>query len=471
MRSILIFLTLALGVSAQAKPNIVFLLADDQSTYTLGCYGNEDVKTPHIDQLAAEGLVFDNHYDTTAICMASRANIFTGLYEYRHGCNFGMGDLSQELWNNSYPMLLKKAGYKVAFAGKYGVEVEGRKLPIEDFDKWGGGPGQTNYATKKNKSMAAYAEEYPHSTVSYGAFGRDFIRECAKGDEPFCLSISFKAPHMPDTPDPQFDDVYAGNKFKKPENYGREHGEHFSEQSRQGRQYERFHSWHYSDNYDEVMRKYHQLIYAIDQAVGMIRAELEAQQLLDDTVIIYTSDNGFLCGSHGYGSKVVPYEESSRVPLIIRGGGAKVGRTSSLTGNIDLGPTMLDLADVDAPANLDGVSLTPLLTKHDAEVHESLQLMNFWGPEKVHSFGVVTPEFKYVLWNNQTDGMKQAEELFDKNRDPLELKNAAINPEYTPKLKAMRDLYDESVRQIAERSVRPGYKVYGERFDRAKPWK
>ncbi|MFT5469828.1 MAG: arylsulfatase A-like enzyme [Verrucomicrobiales bacterium] len=472
-RIALFFFTLTLaatGFSQEKRPNIVFLLADDQALWTLGCYGNEDVVTPNIDQLAAEGVVFENHYDTTAICMASRANIFTGLYEYRHGCNFGLGDLSSDLWNASYPQLLKKAGYTTAFAGKYGVEVEGRGLPAEDFDAWGGGPGQTNYATKKNKSMVDYADEFPHSSVSYGAFGRDFIQKSAEGDAPFCLSISFKAPHMPATPDRQFDDVYAGKTFQKPENYGREFGEHFSEQSRQGRQFERFHSWNYADKYDQVMRLYYQQIHGIDQAVGMIRAELEAQQLLDNTVIIYTSDNGFLCGAHGYGSKVLPYEEATRVPLIIRAPGVKPARSAALTGNIDLGPTMLAVAGVNAPEGLDGVSLLPLLSKPGDQVRDSLALMNFWGPEAVHSFAVVTSDWKYVLWNYAGKDMKPAEELFDKNRDALELQNAALNPEKRPQLTEMQKLYDQEVRAIAEKSVRPAYKGYGEHFKRGATW-
>ena len=213
--------------SQDEKWNLIFLLSDDQTTYSMGCYGNEDVKTPHMDQLAADGMIFDNHYDTTAICMASRASIFTGLFEYRTGCNFDHGHMIEKKWAKSYPMLLREAGYRTAFAGKFGMEIADKpeakkgRLAEEDFDKWGGGPGQTSYKTKINKSMAAYAEEYPHSTVSYGAFGRDFIKESAEDDSPFCLSISFKAPHMPATPDPQFDDVYAGKTFTKPVNYGR----------------------------------------------------------------------------------------------------------------------------------------------------------------------------------------------------------------------------------------------------------
>ena len=106
--------------------------------------------------------------------------------------------------------------------------------------------------------MAKYAEQYPHSTLSYAAFASDFIKESAESDQPFCLSISFKAPHQPTTPDPKFDDVYKGATFIKPKNYGRRYSGHFAAQSKQGRQFERFHSWNYSDKYDETMATYDQ---------------------------------------------------------------------------------------------------------------------------------------------------------------------------------------------------------------------
>lgn len=109
------------------RPNIIFLLSDDQSTYSMGCYGTPGAKTPNLDKLADDGIVFDNHYDTTAICMASRANVLTGMFEYKTGCNFEHGDLLREHWLKSYPMLLRKAGYRTAFAGKLGIEVTDEK--------------------------------------------------------------------------------------------------------------------------------------------------------------------------------------------------------------------------------------------------------------------------------------------------------------------------------------------------------
>lgn len=462
--------------AASEKPNLVFLLTDDQTTYSLGCYGNGDVKTPHIDQLAADGIAFDNHYDTTAICMASRASIFTGLFEYRTGCNFEHGHLIRRKWEKSYPVLLREAGYITAMAGKIGIEVTDKPdgkgaLPENDFDRWGAGPGQTGYATKKNKSMVKYAAEYPHSTLSYGAFGRDFVLDSAKGEKPFCLSISFKAPHKPATPDPQFDHIYKGQTFAKPDNYGRENGSHFSKQSQQGRQYVRFNEWGYADNYDEVMATYHQQIYAIDVAVGMVREALKEAGVKNNTVVIFTSDNGFLCGSHGYGSKVLPYEEASRVPMIVYIPGhensGKGLRCGALTGNVDFHPTMLELAGLDVPKGIDGRSLLPLYDDPSATTHEQLPLINVWGPKEVHSLGVVTRDYKYINWPYDKAGFERTEELFFLREDRGEMENVIGAPPHSSALEDMRQRYDREVKSWKEKAVPfHNYAPFGKWFER-----
>ncbi|MEC8553500.1 MAG: sulfatase [Planctomycetota bacterium] len=468
------------AASAFERPNIVFLFADDQATYSMGCYGTPGAKTPKLDQLAREGMVFDRHYDTTAICMASRVNVMTGLYEYKAGCNFDSGNLLDSHWQNSYPIQLRKAGYQTAFAGKFGFTIcekpNGKgKLPESDFDSWGGGPGQTSYQTSKNASMRKYAEEYPHSTLSYGAFGRDFIKDAATKDAPFCLSISFKAPHHPVQPDPEFDDVYKGAKFVKPANYGREHGEHFSNQSRQGRQYERFHSWNYADKYDETMALYYQQIYAIDVATGMIRKAIEEAGVSKNTVVIYSSDNGFLNGSHGYGSKVLPYEEATRVPLIVfdprHSSSGKQLRCDALTGNVDIGATIFDLAGVDTPESMDGRSLMRLLDDPQKEIHDYLPLVNVWGPNKVHSFAVVTKQGKYVYWPYAGEGFEATEEAYDMKNDNLELHNMLGKPEYQAQVDALKRTYSKALKHWKkERVDYHGYSRFVTIFDPGKPW-
>ncbi|MCF7848659.1 MAG: sulfatase [Kiritimatiellales bacterium] len=468
-------------LAKDARPNIIYLMTDDQCSYSMGCYGNPDVKTPVLDKLASDGMVFDNHYDTTAICMASRAIVMTGMYEFKTGCNFSHGNMMKDIWQKSYPILLRQAGYVTAFAGKFGFDIQdgpdGKKLPLpeSDFDMWGGGPGQTNYDTKKNKSMAKYAAEYPHSTLSYGAFGRDFIRDAAKAKKPFCLSISFKAAHRPTTPDPKFDAVYAGKKFKKPGNYGREKGEHFSKQSKQDRQYTRFEEWGYSDRYDEVMAIYHQQVYGVDVAVGMIRDALKEQGVDKNTVIIYTSDNGFFCGSHGYGSKVLPYEESARVPLIVydprHPNSGKKLRSEALTGNIDFAPTILSLAGLPIPGNMDGRNIMKLYDNPKAQNHESMMLINDWGKAPTHALAIVTKDLKYINWSYAAEGFEVTEELYHTGNDPLELVNRVKNPEDKATLDMMRKHYDKAVSQWKTEAVPFNkYQQYGTIFDRSIPW-
>lgn len=457
------------------RPNIIFLLADDQCSYSVGCYGNTDVKTPQMDQLGYDGVIFDTHYDTTSICMASRATIMTGMYEYKTGCNFGSGHLPAGIWNASYPVLLRSSGYLTAFAGKFGFEVEGKGLCESDFDVWGGGPGQTSYETAKNRSMAGYAGKYPHSTLSYGAFGRDVIKRAVNEAKPFCLSISFKAPHRPVSPDPTFDDVYEGRTFTKPGNFGRAYAAHLSAQSKQGRQYTRFSEWHYDTDYDRVMARYNQLVYAIDVAIGMIREELVRQGIADNTVIIYTSDNGYLCGSHGYASKVLPMEESSRVPLMIfdprrRTSGRKL-RSRALTGNIDVAPTILDLAGLPVPENMDGKSLLPLLEDPGGDLRDHMAFINTWGAEATHSLTALTKSWKYTYWWYGGEGMTPAEELFNTAHDPLELKNLAGDPAFSADLKRMREAYDVELAAWKQQVVpSTHYRKYGILFDRTVSW-
>jgi arylsulfatase A-like enzyme len=189
-----------------------------------------------------------------------------------------------------------------------------------------------------------------------------------------------------------------------------------------------------------------------DVAVGMIMEAVQRAAVADNTVIIFTSDNGYFCGSHGYGSKVLPYEEGSRVPLIIfdprHVNSGKSIRCQELTGSIDFAPTILDLAGVRIPRKLDGRSLLPLYDQPQKPIHESLQLINVWGPVACHSFAVMTKQHKYIYWPWEKDNFKPAEEIYDIPSDPLELVNIAELPlreANIPVLNQMRKIYAEAV--------------------------
>jgi len=308
----------AVAANAADKPNIIFLLTDDQTIGTLGCYGNKDIITPNLDKLARDGVRFANHYDTTSICMASRSSVMTGLYEYLHGCNFSHGDMERRFFAKSYPARLRQAGYFTGFAGKIGFVLQGEQFEVlgKEFDVWAGGPGQTNYKTEQNKGIAKYAAQYPHCSRAYGAWAQDFLKVAKQSGKPFCMSISFKAPHLPFTPDPIDLKLYESRKtFTRPPNYGVENGKHLSPQVHTSRAATGYREW--VNDYDNTVRLYYALITGVDAAVAMIREELARDGLDKNTVIIFTSDNGYNSGSHGFGDKVIPYEEGSKAPLII----------------------------------------------------------------------------------------------------------------------------------------------------------
>ena len=467
-------------VENKKKPNIIFFLTDDQSYDTQKDYGNPDVKTPNLDILADQGVVFSRHYNTTAICMASRANLMTGQYEYKTGCNFDHGSLRTKQWSTSYPVLLREEGYRVGFVGKFGFSVsdtnggweqEG-EFAKKDFDFYGGSPHQTSYKTIENKSMAKYAEEYPHSTRSYGAATIDFIKESVKDDQPFCMSVYFKAPHKPSQPDPVFDTVYENTVFRKPLNFGREAGEHLAKQSRMGRQYKRFVEWGYDkdETYQEELRKYHQLVYGVDYSIGMVLEELKKLNIEDNTIIIFSSDNGYFNGAHGLGSKVLPYEEGARVPLIIVDPRLdNVARTASLTGNVDITATILDYAGVDIPAVYDGKSLVPIVNDPSAQVREVLPIIQVWGPKGTQCLTVMDDQYKYVYWYFEDDAnnIKPTEELFDIVNDPYEMVNLANQSEYKSQLIKMRELYDQQLEHWTNEGVKYNdYEKYSSLFKR-----
>lgn len=464
-----LLLTILTGRTLAAEgtpPNIVYLMTDDQTDVATGCYGNKQVKTPQMDRLARDGIRFRNHYNTTAICMASRVCVMTGLYEYRHGCNFMHGDLPYAKFLKSYPVLLRKAGYFTGFAGKIGFSISGKSFNdfAKHFHVWAGGRGQTKYQTARNPLIAKYAKQYPHSSRAYAAWASDFMIAAKKTGKPFCLSISFKAPHLPFTPDKKFDDVYRDLTWIKPLNFGKKNATHLAPQAKTGRQYNGYKFWRKSDaTYQEAMRGYNQLIHGVDVALGMIRKSLETHGFAKNTVIIFTSDNGYSCGAHGFGGKVLPYEEASRSPLIIydpRQPKSKRGQERTLvTGNIDMAPTIIELAGLSVPKECDGVSLRLEIQKAGSVKRKSIALTNLWGNREIQEMAVVTPEWKYIYWSYESKTMRPTEELFHVAKDRREMKNLAGSPEHAAKLKEMRAMYDRHFAHLKSHVV--DYNRYG----------
>jgi arylsulfatase A-like enzyme len=266
------------------------------------------------------------------------------------------------------------------------------------------------------------------------------------------MSISFKAPHMPFTPDSIDMKLYEGKTFTRAANYGVENGKHLSPQVHTSRAATSYREW--VTDYDNVAAKYYALITGMDAAVGMIIEELERQGLANNTVIIFTSDNGYNSGSHGFGDKVIPYEEGSKSPLIIydprlsKEYGSKI--CNAITGNVDMAATILALSGVPAPADIDGKNLLSLLTNPQGNVREYLPLFNFWGIESAQSMAVVTPEWKYIYWYYAGDGMKPVEELFHLTQDRIEMHQLAADPQYATQLKMMHKFYDTQLDHLSK---------------------
>lgn len=474
--------------TAQRRPNILFLLTDDQAYWTTGHNGHPLARTPEMDRLAAEGLVLDRHYDASPICMASRATIATGLYEYRTGTNFEHGQMPPELFDRSYHVLLRQAGYFTGFIGKFGFGVgdsscprcphfynEDSLLPGDRFDWWRGQPGQSSYVTARNPNMAYLAERFPHLTRANGCVAGEFLDAAQKSGRPFCLSVSFKAPHGPLTPDPVFDDLYAGAEFPKPENYGEAGAAHLAPHIRTGRQWFQFEQTYGPRAFSETYRKYFQLIHGADVAIGMIRRALAERGLAESTVIVFTSDNGFFCGSHHLNGKVLTYEESSRVPMVVFDPRHPVSgqgvRCRQLTANVDIAPTLLDLAGLPIPEGLDGVSLLPLLDNPEQPVRDSVSLLNCWNMPPTQGLAVTDGRLKYIYYWYQGEGMVPTEELYDVLADPCELRNLATAPGHAADLQRMQQLYDCAVANIRDNAVRSRrYEDYGTLLDRHIPW-
>jgi len=431
------------------RPNILFLLGDDHRWDALGCMGDPVVKTPHIDALSSQGVTFTRNFVTTAICVTSRASIFTGLYARTHRILEFRNSFSPELWARAYPMLLRRAGYRTGFIGKFGID--GGKAPAEDFDYWRGFQGQGHYFPNKDGRT--------HLTTIQGNQMLEFL-QASKPDQPFCLSVSFKAPHVQDEDprqflyDPQDEAMYKDLQIPLPRTAAPQYIEQLplSVQRSEGRR-----RWAVRFStprlYQESVKGYYRLISGVDRQVGRAVEELRRLGLADNTIIIYTGDNGFYLSEHGLAGKWLMHEESIRTPLVIcdpRLEKDKGGRKySQLVLNIDLAPTMLDMAGERHPASMQGRSLVPMVSgtvpKWRSEFfYEHHFRNNGWIPS---TEGVRTNRYKYTKY---TDEPGTVEELYDLEVDMQEETNLAENPKYRPRLDALRVRREAWLRRLDE---------------------
>lgn len=439
-----------LGAAAK-RPNIVFLLTDDHRWDAIGCAGNPNIYTPNIDNMAKNGVKFTNAFVTTSICACSRASIFSGQWVSRHGIKDFATSFSPEALAQTYPMLLRQAGYRTGFVGKYGVG-RGQDFPGDKFDFWRGCPGQCDPYERKDKDG-----NYKHLTQIMGEQAIEFLRGCSK-DQPFCLSVSFKAPHVQDADPRQFvydrahANLYKDATMPVPETADPKYFEalpEFLQNSEARRRWQiRFAT---PEKYQESVKGYYRLITGVDFVTGEVRQELNRLNFDDNTVIIFTGDNGFYLGEHGLAGKWFPHEESIRVPLIVYDPRAPKKRrgvtVEQLALNVDIAPTILQLAGLPVPEEMQGRSLVPLLKGQKPKWRtEFFYEHRFEHKTIAKSEALHTQRYKYARYIDFG-----YEELYDLKNDPHETTNLATYEKHQPTLESLRKRCDE-LREAAKAS-------------------
>ena len=448
---VLLLICSACSATAVAKPaksdkpmNILVLYADDWRYDSFGCVGNPIIQTPTLDGLAKRGVRFTENCVTTSICGISRASLYTGQWMSRHGADqFVMWDTP---WEQTYPGLLRDNGYYLGHVGKW----HNKPFPKDKFDfstvyygkhwyKDENEPGGKIHVTKRNERDAL-----------------KFLKERPK-DKPFALTLCFFATHAQDNhkdqflPQPESMGLYKDVQIPVPVNATKESWENlpdFFNEKNEGRV-----RWHWRfdtpEKYQRMMKNYYRMATEVDTTCGVILDKLKEQGVLDNTLIIFTTDNGYYHAEHGLADKWYPHEESIRVPLVIvdpRMPAEQKGKTNDeFTLNVDLAPTILDAAGIAEPTNMQGRDISDLYLEHNP-----VEAWHYWRTEFFYehppfagdrippSEALVRKDFKYMYWPKH-----DVEQLFDLVNDPIEEVDLAGNPKYADKLAEMRKRFKE----------------------------
>ncbi|MEM9158839.1 MAG: sulfatase-like hydrolase/transferase [Verrucomicrobiota bacterium] len=450
----IIFLAcLATVVLRGSQPNIVFFFADDQTTNSLGCYGNEVVQTPHIDKLAAEGTLFRNAFVSQSICWVSRTTILSGLTGRGYRTP-GNPELARpDAVNTLYSDILRENGYRTGYFGKWHAKMpEGyaREDHFDEFEAIGRNPF---YKKMPDGSLR-------HETELIVDKGIEFIKSQPKG-KPFALNLWFNACHAEDSDripgighfpwpravDGMYEDVeIAPPRLNDPAIL--ESQPDFLKTTINRERY--FWRWNTPEKYQTNIRAYYRMVSGIDGVIGRFAEALEEEGLAGNTIIVYSADNGYYMGNRGFAGKWSHYEESLRVPLIIydprvskKQGGKE---TEALALNLDLPSTFLDWAGIEAPERYQGRSLKPIVEKgipkdwRAETFHEHFAVRH-----RIPAFeGIRNEQYKYVRYIDDDN----YEFLHDLKNDPDELVNLAGNPEYASLLHSMRERTTARVEEL-----------------------
>ena len=435
-----VFYGCAIAAPQAARLNILVLYADDWRYDTLGCAGNPVVKTPQLDRLARGGFRFTHACVTTAICGVSRASLFTGQWMSRHG-NPAFAAFKTP-WAETYPGLLRTNGYFVGHVGKW----HNGKFPAANFD-FGRAYSGTHWIKLPDGSKIHVTQKNENDAL-------EFLRT-RPADKPFCLTLAFFATHAEDQnplqylPQPESMTLYQDVTIPVPINATDESYHRLpsfiAHEKNEGRV-----RWHWRfdtpENYQIMMKNYYRLATEVDTTCGRVLAELKKQGALDNTLVIFTGDNGYYHGEHELADKWYPHQESIRVPLIVRDprmSEAKRGQTNDdFALNVDLAPTILAAAGIPAPPRMQGRDLAQLYLAAPKPA---------WRTEFFYEHAIITStnripasqalvrkDWKYFYWPDF-----KTEQLFDLRTDPMEENDLIANPAQTRRLAEMRQRFAE----------------------------
>jgi len=420
--------------------NIVVLYADDWRHDTLGAAGHPVVKTPHLDQLAKEGMRFTHNCVTTAICGVSRATLLTGQWMSRHG-NPAFAMFTTP-WAETYPGLLRRNGYHVGHIGKW----HNGTFPQDKFD-FGRAYSGTHWIREADGTKIHVTQKNENDAL-------EFLRT-RPTDKPFVLTLAFFATHAEDQnplqflPQPASMELYKDTVIPVPKTSSDEDFKRLppfiANEQNEGRV--RYH-WRFDtpEKYQTMMKNYYRLATEVDATCGRVLAALRQQGLLENTLVIFTADNGYFHAEHGLADKWYPYEESIRTPLIVRDPrmpAALRGQTNDdFTLNVDLAPTFLAAAGIAAPARMQGRDLSSLYLASNAPAWRTEFFYEHATIKNIHfipsSEALVRKEVKYLYWPDF-----QHEELFDLTADRAETHNLAAAPNQAKTLASLRSRFAE----------------------------
>jgi len=434
---IALFMMSKFMVAQNDRPNIIFFLVDDMRYDMLSMLDHPFIKTPNIDKLAKKSVYFKEAFVTTSLCSPSRASMITGQYAHTHDVIDNDSDLDPN--TPTYPKELQKAGYQTGFIGKWHMgEASDDRRP--GFDYWVSFEGQGKYINPKLNVDGDRKKLKGHMTDILTDLAVGYIKEQSDTNQPYFLCLSHKAVHENFTPTERHHEKYIDERITYPDSYADTEANYKGKPDWLRAQRK---SWHGSernfvdgdnvegDDLARMTQIYAECMLGVDESLGKLVKTLKKLGELDNTVIIYMSDNGYLLGEHGLIDKRVMYEESIRVPAFLHWGDKikKGSVNEEFVLNIDIAPTILDIAGVEKPSSMQGASFLPLALGEDVVWRQDFLYEYFVDHMAVQTptiYGLRTKQYSYMTYHGVWDKF----ELYDIEKDPNQKDNLLGEVDY-----------------------------------------